>query len=171
MHWTRRVPQTLNGRRVPVKQSLVDTPANDRAPRFSPDGRLLAYVSGVSGQDEIYVRPFSGPGLTAQVSIDGGIEPVWSPDGRELFYRTLDRSARNALMVVQIDSDPAIPLGPPEEMFAGRYNRWTTQVGTANYDIVPDSERFLMVGPAEPSTTLNVVSNWRTELNRLVPVD
>ena len=61
------------------------TPFDERSPRFSPDGKWLAY-SNESGRDEVYVQPFPGPGRKWLISTDGGINPVWSRDGRELFY-------------------------------------------------------------------------------------
>ena len=139
-------------------------------PLWSTDGQAVTFSTPFDAEGGVYQRTVDGSSEAVKIA-DGVAGGSWSPDGRELFYRTLDHSARNALMVVQIDSDPAIPPGAPEEVFAGTYARWATLVGTANYDVAPDGERFLMIGPAEPSTTLNVVSNWRTELNRLVPVD
>ena len=149
---------------------VTDTPFNERSPRFSPDGRWLAYVSDESGRDEVYVQPYPGPGLKATVSTatTGGTEPVWSPDGRELFYRTLDA---NDLMTVEIEYQPNFMAGTPVRLFAGPYRRWDPLVGAPNYDVAPDGERFLMLMPAELSTTVSVVLNWVEELKRLVPVD
>ena len=67
------------------------TPFDERSPRFSPDGKWLAYVSDESGRNDVYVQPFPGPGPKWLVSTDGGIDPVWSRDGRELFYRQDDQ--------------------------------------------------------------------------------
>ena len=64
---------------------FVESPANELSPVFSRDGRYIAYVSNETGQNEIYVRPYPPPGPVTAVSIDGGTEPVWSPDGRELY--------------------------------------------------------------------------------------
>jgi serine/threonine-protein kinase len=58
----------------------------ERAPTFSPNGRWVAYSSDESGRDEVYVRPFPGPGGRGQVSTAGGTDPAWSPDGTDLFY-------------------------------------------------------------------------------------
>ena len=74
----------LEGEQAP--EPFAVTPFNERSPSFSPDGRFLAYVSDESGQDEVYVQRVSGPGGKVPVSTAGGREPVWSRDGKELFY-------------------------------------------------------------------------------------
>ncbi len=87
---------------------------------LSPDGRWLAYESDASGQGEIYVRPFPDvqEGLS-QVSTDGGIHPLWGPDGRELLYRSL----RGSLVVVSVETDPSFRPGNPEVLFDDGYFR------------------------------------------------
>ena len=77
-------------------------------PPVLPDGRFLAYVSDESGREEIYVQAFPGPSERIPVSIDGGREPLWSADGRELFFRY-----ENRVMAVAVTADPASPLGNP----------------------------------------------------------
>ena len=69
---------------------FVNSAFNEEAPAFSPDGRWLAYQSDESGNFEVYVRPFPGPGGKWQVSTGGGLDPKWSRNGKELFYRTVD---------------------------------------------------------------------------------
>ena len=83
------------------------TPFDERSPRFSPDGRWLAYVSDESGRDEVYVQPFPGPGAKWLVSTDGGREPVWGRDGRELFYR-----AGDLMMAVPLTFDTRVLCRP-----------------------------------------------------------
>ena len=78
-------------------QPFLRTPFSETAPRFSPDGRWLAYVSDESGRYEIYVQPYPGPGGKWQISTEGGTEPVWNPNGRELFYRS-----GNKMMAVDV---------------------------------------------------------------------
>ena len=97
-------------------QLFLNTPAQDRAPAFSPDGQWLAFVSDKSGVDEIYVRPFPGPGQEFTISTGGGKEPVWSRDGSELFYR----SAAD-LMVVTVDLGATFGAGTPRPLFADPY--------------------------------------------------
>ena len=93
---------------------VVNTPFAERHPRLSPDGRWLAYTSDEAGRQEVFVQPFPGPGGRLQVSIDGGTEPVWSRDGRELFYINGDK-----MMVVDITTAPAFQAGLPRSSSRG----------------------------------------------------
>lgn len=147
--------------------AVTDSPFNERSPRFSPNGRWVAYISDESGQDEVYVQPYPGPGLRVQISTstNGGTEPVWSLDGQELFYRTLDT---NTMMAVGIEYEPAFAARTSEPLFSGPYDRWSPLVGAPNYDVAADG-RFLMLRPAQLSTPVSVILNWREELERLVP--
>ncbi len=78
---------------------------------MSPDGKWLVFTSNESGRDDIYVQPFPGPGPKVAISSDGGIQPAWSRDGRELFYRQDD-----VMMVVPVGSDPT-KAGTPRRLF------------------------------------------------------
>ncbi len=140
------------------------TPANERGPRFSPNGRWIAYVSDTSGRDEVFMNAFPGPSGAIPVSIGGGREPVWSRDGRELFYRQGDR-----LMTVAIDDVANPSLRSPRLLFEGPYQT-DPQVGLPNYDVAPDG-RFLMVSDPRglPITRFTIVQNWFEELKRRVP--
>ena len=130
--------------------------------RFSRDGRFIAYASNESGRFEVYVQPYP-VGQRVTISTEGGVEPVWSPDGRELFYRQGD-----TMMIVDVSTAAEFQAGRPRELFVGRYevDIWT------NYDISADGERFLMVRP-DPNAPreLRVVLNWFQELRERVPVD
>jgi serine/threonine-protein kinase len=147
-------------------QPILQTQFNESAPRFSPDGRWLAYISDESGRYEIYVQPYPGPGGKWQISTDGGTEPVWNPNGRELFYRSGDK-----MMAVDIATQPSFSVGKPRMLFEGQYQ--PTPVTFPNYDVSPDGQRFLMLKPSEQSqaapTQINVVLNWFEELKRRVP--
>jgi serine/threonine-protein kinase len=149
-------------------QPFLRTPFNETAPRFSPDGRWLAYISDESGRYEVYVRPYSGPGGKSQISRDGGTEPVWNPNGRELLYRSGDK-----MMAVDIATQPGFTAGTPRMLFEGPYE--TPPVPLANYDVSPDGQRFLMLKPSEQEqaapTQINVVLNWFEELKRRVPAE
>ncbi len=138
----------------------------EAAPRFSPDGRWIAYVSDESGRYEVYVQPYPGPGGKYQISTDGGTEPVWNPNGRELFYRNGDK-----MMAVEVSMAPTFSSAKTTMLFEGHYSKST---GTFPfYDVSPDGQHFLMFKSAEQSaglTQIVVVQNWFEELNRLVPV-
>jgi serine/threonine-protein kinase len=143
---------------------FANTEFNEAAPVFSPDGRFLAYVSDESGQNEIYVQPYPGPGEKQLVSTDGGIEPVWSTSGREFFYRH-----GNEMLVVDTELEPELRLGQPRVLFRGAF-LYGSQGMTA-YDVSPDGQRFVMVETSEDSapTQFNVILNWHEELKKLVP--
>jgi serine/threonine-protein kinase len=135
---------------------------------FSPNGHWIAYVTDAEGRDEVYVTRYPGPGEKYKISTDGGKEPLWSPDGRELFYRNGDK-----VMVVTADvnSSGFDITKPPETLFEGQY---FTAFGIRNYDITPDGQRFVMVKENEEqpaATQLIVVLNWFEELKRLVPTE
>jgi len=139
---------------------------NERAALFSPDGRWIAYVSDESGSDEIYVRPYPGPGGQTTVSTDGGVEPHWAHDGRRLFYRQADR-----MMAVSVETDPDFSVSKPIVLFEGRFDRGVT--GNLSYDLGPLGERFLMLQPLGDRSTASfrVVLNWFEDIRRLSPTD
>ena len=142
---------------------FVATAFNERTPLFSPDGRWLAYVSDESGRDEIYVQPYPGPGGKWPISTEGGTEPRWAADGRELFYRLGAK-----MMVVEVQSEPAFSSGRPQLVFEEPY--LTDQFGTSNYDLSPNGQQFLMIKQEQQEgASINVVLNWFEELKRLVP--
>ena len=142
-------------------EPLVASPANEMGARISPDGVWLAYVSDESGRDEIWIRPFLGPGTGVPVSADGGVEPVWSRDSRELFYRS-------GFDMMAVDLPPGSELAPsrPRRLFTGRFERNLFGGGSANFDVSLDGTRFLMVRRKEAAqpTTIHVVLNWPSVL-------
>ena len=145
--------------------SLLVTTANERAPMFSPDGNWIAFVSDETGDDEIHVIAYPHDGRKWQVSRGGGTEPVWSPNGRELFYRT-----GNAMFAVPVETEAGFKAGTPRRLFESSEYQHNVY-GIPNYDVAPDGEGFLMVKrdlDALPQK-INVVLNWHEELKRLVP--
>jgi Tol biopolymer transport system component len=146
---------------------FLRTRFNETSPRFSPDGRWLAYISDESGRYEVYVQPYPGPGGKWQISTEGGMEPIWNRNGRELFYRNGDK-----MMGVEIDTQPNFTAGKPRMLFEGPYE--LPPIPIANYDVSPDGQRFLMLKPSESvgtaPTQINVVLNWFEELKQKVPV-
>jgi len=143
---------------------IAGTPASELAPRFSPDGRFLAYASDESGRHEIYVVPYPPTGIRYLVSTGGGEEPVWSRDGRELFYRHGDR-----IFVADVETRPSFTASPPRVLFEGRFE-YTTGGHSQNYDVAPDGG-FLMIQRLESArlTEIRVVVGFDRELERLVP--
>ena len=150
-------------RLVVQTQHTASTTASGGVASLSPDGRWLAYVSAVTGEPEIWVRPYPGPGAPVRISPSGGLEPVWSRDGQELFY--LEGSK---MMGVRIETQPEFRPQPVELLFDGYYfhrNR-------PSYDVATDG-RFLMIQPTATmqDAKIHVILNWFEELKRLVPTD
>ena len=141
----------------------LNGPNNERSGRFSPDGSAFAYVSDESGGEfQVYVTPYPGPGRRVPVSIDGGLSPIWSADGKELFFRQGSK-----VMAASIVLEPEIDVSTPVELFDGPYT--VDLSGHQRYDVAPDG-RFLMVENSEDFRIV-VVEGFFDELNRLVPAD
>ena len=146
---------------------FLRTSFNEGALQFSPDGRWVAYISDESGRREIYVQPYPGPGGKWQISTEGGTEPLWNPNGRELFYRSGDK-----MMSAEITTHPRFSAGKPKVLFVGQYQLSSNQGATANYDVSSDGQRFLVLKPGgkdQAATQINVVLNWFEDLKRRVP--
>jgi Tol biopolymer transport system component len=155
----------MNGELKPI--AFLQTPFAEWVPRFSPDGRWVAYVTNESGRGEICVRPFPGPGGALQISTEGGTEPLWSGDGKELFYRI-----GNKMMAVDTVTQPSFKAGSPRMLFEGNYRYSDT--GGLNYAYSMQDQRFLMiqeVEPQPPATQIQIVTNWFEELRERVPTD
>jgi len=165
--WVLRMgDRSAGSEQVRKAQPFLRTPFNEGAARFSPNGRWLAYVSDESGRLEIYVQPYPGPGEKWPISTEGGTEPVWNPNGREVFYRSGGK-----MMAVDIATQPGFAAGKPRTLFEGQYV--PTQGTFPNYDVSTDGQRFLMLKPSEQvqaaPTQINVVLNWFEELKQKVP--
>ena len=137
---------------------FVLTAFDEWSPAFSPDGQWLAYVSNESGRNEVYVQPYPGPGGKWPISTDGGTEPAWSPDGKQLFYRR-----DNQLFAVPVQTKPDFSSGAARALFEGPYD---IVEGARNYDVAPDGKRFVMIRSdnANASQRFHVVSNWFEDL-------
>jgi len=149
-------------------QPFLRRPADERYPRFSPDGCWIAYRSNESGTEEIYVRPFPGPGGKWQVSAGGGVYALWSNNGRELFYETAD----GRIMVVNytVAHDSFIP---------GKPRLWSERrisfPGVSNLDLAPDGKRFAVftqpqtAGGEKGPVRVTMLLNYFDELRRKLP--
>ncbi len=156
---------SLEADRMP--QPLLRTPFNEYGPMFSPDGHWIAYTSDESGRNEVYLMSFPGPGGKWQISADGGAEPLWSRDGKEIFYRNEER-----MMSVRISTDPAFSVTAPEQLFKSGPGKalgiWIT--GLPQYDVGPGN-RFVMIAESEEReapTQLSATLEWFADLNRRV---
>jgi Tol biopolymer transport system component len=127
--------------------------------QFSPDGKWVAYESNEGGRNEIYVVPYPGPGGKSQVSTDGGTQPRWNRNGRELFFR-----AGAKLMAVDVETGALFRAGAARTLF---------EKVSSDYDVTPDGKRFLMLKPATATadpTEIHVILNWFADLRRRVPL-
>ena len=152
-------------------EPLLQSEANESAPALAPNGEWIAYVSDQTGRSEIYVQRFPDLGDRQLISSEGGMEPVWSLDGHELFYRDGQR-----VMSITVEWEPVFTPSTPEVVFEGPYS--APIPGIRDYDVSPDGQNFLMVKPGGlagsgtgETTNLVVIQNWFEELKRLVPVE
>ena len=145
---------------------FAETQFNEQSPALSPDGKWLAYSSSESGRPEIHVQAFPQGGQKWMVSGGGGSQPVWSRDGRTLFFLN-----GSALLAVSVEAGPELRLGKPRPVMdlkvagAGGF-------GHAPYDVTPDGKRFLTLASTLPEgeglREMNVVLNWAEEVRRIV---
>jgi serine/threonine protein kinase len=139
---------------------FLQTEFNEGNPRFSPEGRWLAYSSDESGQTEVYVRPFPGPGPKWQVSTGGGRLPRWRKDGKEILY--LD--PENKLMAATVSvSGARFEVSNVQQLFQTSLASFGN-----NYDVTADGQRFIIISTPEGHETasLNVVVNWDAEMKK-----
>jgi serine/threonine-protein kinase len=148
---------------------ILATRAEETYAEFSPDGRHLAYVSDESGRNEVYVRPYPGPGRVWPISKQGGFAPAWSQDGRELLYvKAVDSGIH--MMAASITTTPAFAVGTTSKLFEGRYGMSSPIRG---YDVTADGQRFYFTQFKERqpirATQMIYVQNWFEELRAKVP--
>jgi hypothetical protein len=136
------------------------------SPAFHPTPAGSPNTSDESGRTEVYVQPFQGPGSKWQISTEGGMQPVWSRDGREIFYREGDR-----LFAVSLLTEPSFSPSKPRLLLAGRNEPGGNHT---YYDVAPDGKSFVFLRAAEreaaPIREIHVVLNWFEELRRRAPL-
>jgi len=150
----------LEGTRAP--RTLINSPADEYQPHLSRDGHWLAYVSGESGAYEVWVRPFPALDKKWKISTNGGHEPRWSADGKELFYRNGDH-----MMVVEITAGSTLSASTPRSLFEGRFAE--SGSGASAYAVSADGKRFLMIPLPEDTGVdreIHVVLNWTSRIKR-----
>ena len=128
--------------------------------RFSPDGRWIAYTSNETGESNVHVRPFLRAGRAHRISPNGGRNPNWRANGKELFYLGMD----GTMMAVPVDAGDAFAAGPPKTLFpAGVVSAQRVSAVTR------DGQRFLVVTrprDAATATPLTVIVNWTSTLQK-----
>ena len=132
------------------------TEATEHGQKVSPDGAWVAYVSSQSGRNEVYVRAAAGETGLHQISTDGGSEPVWAPNGRELYYR-----GDQKFLAAQIATRPAFSVVRRDTLFTDAF---VTGVNYAAYDVSPDGKTFVLVRPAAQVQHPIIVFGWLDEL-------
>jgi eukaryotic-like serine/threonine-protein kinase len=146
----------------PKLAPLVGGPSDQWGASLSPDGDWFAYVSDESGRFEVHVASLPGAETRRQITTEGGTGPVWSPDGREIFYR-----AGNHLMTIAVRTGSTFVASEPKGLFEWHGPKGAP--GVPNFDVSPDG-RFLMIGGEDGSPlVLHVVDNWFADLYRLIP--
>jgi dipeptidyl aminopeptidase/acylaminoacyl peptidase len=147
--------------------AFLNTPANELEPMFSPDGRWLAYASNESGRQEVFVRPFPGPGGKWQISTGGGFGATWSRTKSELLYGTPDRQVMVASYSVAGDSFRA------DKPRLWSETHFLTLTRNRSFDLHPDGERLAVAAVPEQTATKQdkvvFVFNFFDELRRLAP--
>jgi serine/threonine protein kinase/Tol biopolymer transport system component len=138
--------------------AFLQAPFNKTDVRFSPDGRYLAMITAESGQPEVYVTAYPGPGERIRVSTGGAKGLRWSRDGRELLYVSGDRHMTS----VPVKTFPSLELGAPTALFALGGADWKS------FDVSPDGKRFLAIVPkiVADELPLEVVVNWTAALEK-----
>jgi eukaryotic-like serine/threonine-protein kinase len=150
-------------------KAFVNSAFSELEPAFSPDGRWLAYQSNESGNYEVYVRPFPGPGGKWQISTSGGNYPKWSRNGKELFYRIVDSKI---MALTYSASGDSFHAEKPQLWSPGQFTE--RGLGSPNFDLHPDGKRFavLKAPGTEQAAAVNKVSfifNFFDELRRKLP--
>ncbi len=162
---------------TPTASTLLGSDASEYSPRFSPDGRWLAYQSDESGRMEVYLQRYPA-GERLAVSAAGGSEPLFSPDGTNLYFAGQDGGVLKLMAVTLTPNGSGLELGKPTALFELTHSLATgvTEVylpgnnGGPDYDILPDGKRFVMIRHTEQSIReIVIVQNWFEELQRLAP--
>ena len=144
------------------QQPYLSSAAVEFTARVSPDGRWLAYASNESGRLEIFLQTFPTPGRKMQVSTEGGTQPVWARDGRELYYRS-----GQGLMAARITPGERLLVDTPVVLFKDTFLRPQGDAHTT-FDVFPDGS-FLFIEGTESNVgpaTVTAAFNWAEEMKR-----
>jgi serine/threonine-protein kinase len=162
------LPLTGDRKPVPFLRSKSQTGAG----KFSPDGKWIVYCSMESGKAEVYVQSWPGPGPKIQISSEGGTDPLWRHNGKEIFYRKGSK-----MLAVPVNTHGSFQAGKPQLLWEGEYTEGLSSScgvkGATNtgYDVSPDGQRFVMIKDEDQntfSTKIVVVMNWVEELKRMM---
>ena len=144
-----------------IPHPVLTGPYSTAMPAVSPDGRWLAYTSSEFGRNDVFVRPFPGPGAAVQLSEHGGVEPVWARDGRRLFYRT-----GRVMFAASVGAEAAFVVTARDSLFRDTF---AGGMPHADYAVMPDGQHLLMLGTGEGMGAAEiVVVNWLPEFRAAV---
>jgi serine/threonine-protein kinase len=164
----------LEGDRKP--HPVIDSPGSQAGASFSPDGRWIAYGSNESGRDAIYVQPYPPTGAKYQITTANSYAPLWSPNGRQIFYIEAPPGVQfgvvlGPLMSVDVRTESGITYANATRLFES-----VLVSGNKPYDVTPDGSRFVVLRPAgdaggktAPNPEIRVTLNWFEELRQRVP--
>jgi Tol biopolymer transport system component len=150
---------------TPEPYPVVRTAADEHYGTLSPDGRWLAYISNETGAYEVYVESFPATGFKRQVSTQGGFEPQWRDDGKELFYVTPSQT----LVTVGVKSTPTtLEVAAPAALFPTRIKWMEIQAVAHHYAPAPDGQRFLISSATDEAQSLpvTIVLNWSASVKK-----
>lgn len=139
---------------------ILKTNAYEAAAQVSPDGKWMVYVSNESSTMNVYLRPYDGAERKWTVSSRGGTHPIWSADGRRVFYRAGDQ-----MLAVDVTTAPEVHLSEPHVLFEKRFG-FGQSITLASYSLSHDGREFLMVEDLPGGRHLNLVMNWLQTLGR-----
>jgi Tol biopolymer transport system component len=154
----------MTGDRKP--RPFLVTPAQESHAAISPDGRWVAYASNETGRFEVYVQSFPTPGGKWQISTEGGDQPQWRRDGKELFFLAPSRK----IMAVSVQDQATFQPGIPQALFEAAVNMSGLSDSRSRFVFTADGQRVLVIvnlgQEAGMSSPINVVLNWNAELKK-----
>jgi Tol biopolymer transport system component/DNA-binding winged helix-turn-helix (wHTH) protein len=154
--WLLSVPD-----RKPIE--YLRTPFNELQGQVSPDGRWLAYTSDESGSWEVYVQSFPVPGHRRTISTDGGAQPRWRRDGKELFFLSADKRLMSVKIGQKVDALGILEVSDPEPLFQTRI-RGPLVPSWLEYTVTANGQRFLICETERMDTSMTVLLNWTAAL-------
>jgi serine/threonine-protein kinase len=163
----------VTGERDAKAQVLIDTPRRDESADISPDGHWVAYESIESGQMEIYVQPFPPTKAKYQLTTTGGLYPVWSHDGKQLFFVS-NRGGAGHIFSIDVQAQPSLTFGKPTSLPIDGIQSNGGPGMPRGYDISPDDKQFVVMplstswdaNGVVPVDQINVTLNWFEELKQ-----
>jgi len=161
--WMMPAPGSSSSSDGDKPKPFLQTADSEGQAQFSPDGKWVVYASTESGTGEIYVRSFPDAGNKVKISTGGGVEPCWSADGKEIFYRN-----NRQVMAVPVTAGSIIHPGSPKVLFEVTLRGAGAMERHPNWIVSPDGKRFLaqVTGEANNSEPITVLLNWQAGLKR-----